>query len=392
MYLSTLKNKKRKLSYILVLNNSHSEYNIIKCFLKLGYKVITVGAVKPYIKNKNLKHFKIDFKNIKHIKSKISKYNIKFIVPSANDLSVFSAYKISRKFSDNLQIINLLHNKLLFRKFYKKINYQLINNFKRIKINYPYLLKPVIGGGGKGIVLVNNKKDFLNFKFEKDKREFVIEEYIIGSDHGVFTLIKNKKIVFIFFDSEQRYINPFTVSSTSSVTKLKKRDKNLFFKEASKLIKKLNLVDGILHFQTKFNKKKKFFIIEVTRRIPGDMYLRFVSLSLNISLEENIINLLLKNKNSIFDKKVSEFDNIQNKFIIRKILMSPKNGWLHKIQISNKIKKNIVEKHYLVKIGEKIENYMDKRIGIFFLKFKTQEELELTLKNIDKLIKVKIYD
>jgi predicted ATP-grasp superfamily ATP-dependent carboligase len=258
MYLSTLKNKKKKLSYILVLNNSHSEYNIIKCFLKLGYKVITVGAVKPYIKNKNLKHFKIDFKNIKHIKSKISKYNIKFIVPSANDLTVFSAYKISRKFSDHLRIINLLHNKLLFRKFYKKINFQLINNFKKIKINYPYLLKPVIGGGGKGIVLVNNKKDFLNFKFEKDKQEFVAEEYIIGSDHGVFTLIKNKKIVFIFFDCEQRYINPFTVSSTSSVTKLKKRDKNLFFKEANKLIKKLNLVDGILHFQTKFNKKKNF--------------------------------------------------------------------------------------------------------------------------------------
>jgi hypothetical protein len=122
------------------------------------------------------------------------------------------------------------------------------------------------------------------------------------------------------------------------------------------------------------------------------MYLRFVSLSLNISLEENIINLLLKNKNSIFDKKLSKFNNIQNKFIIRKILMAPKNGWLQKIQISNKIKKNIVEEHYLVKIGEKIDNYMDKRIGIFFLKFKTQEELELTIKNIDNLIKVKIYD
>jgi hypothetical protein len=122
------------------------------------------------------------------------------------------------------------------------------------------------------------------------------------------------------------------------------------------------------------------------------MYLRFVSLSLNISLEENIINLLLKNKNSIFDKKLSKFNNIQNKFIIRKILMAPKNGWLQKIQISNKIKKNIVEEHYLVKIGEKIDNYMDKRIGIFFLKFKTQKELELTIKNIDNLIKVKIYD
>ena len=46
--------------------------------------------------------------------------------------------------------------------------------------------------------------------------------------------------------------------------------------------------------------------------------------------------------------------------------MAPKNGWLQKIQISNKIKKNIVEKHYLVKIGEKIDNY---RIGVTFLTF-----------------------
>jgi glutathione synthase/RimK-type ligase-like ATP-grasp enzyme len=392
MYLSVSKNKKKKLNYILILNNSHSESGIIKCFLKLGYKVITVGAIKPYVKNKNLKHYKIDFTNIKKIKSKIIKYNIKFVMPSANDLTVFSAHKISRKFIDNLRIINLLHNKLLFRKFYKKIKFQVINDFNKIKINFPYLLKPIIGSGGKGIVLVKNKMDLLNFKVEKEKSEFIAEEYIKGSDHGVFTLIKNKKIVFIFFDSEQRYINPFTVSSTSSVTNLNKRDKNLFFKEASQLIKKLNLINGILHFQTKFNANKKFFIIEVTRRIPGDMYLRFVSLSLDITLEDSIINLLLKNKNSIFDKKLSKFNNISNKFIIRKVLMAPKNGRLNKIQISNKIKKNIVEKHYLVKIGEKIENYMDKRIGIVFLKFKTQKELELTLKIIDNLIKVKIYD
>lgn len=380
----------KKNDSILVLNNSHSEADIILILLKKGFNVITTGRVKPYIKNKNLIHYIIDYTEHKKIKKIVSKYNVKFIFPSANDLSIITSYKLAKRNNDDLKIIKILHDKFKFRKFYNKIKFNLVNDINKIKINFPYLLKPITGSGGKGIIFIRNKYDASKIKIKKYKKKFIAEEYICGSDHGIFTLIKDKKIIFSFFDSEQRYINPFTVSSTSSFSNLKDINKKFFLKEVDEIIKKLNLIDGILHFQVKFNtNKKKFYIIEVTRRIPGDMYLRFMSFSLNISLEENIVNLLLKKRSYKFEEISTDLN--KNNFIIRKILMAPKNGKFFKILISHKIRRNIIEKNIFVKKGETINDFLNKRVGIIFLKFNNKKKLNFVIKNLDNFLKVIVF-
>ena len=72
----------------------------------------------------------------------------------------------------------------------------------------------------------------------------------------VFSLICKQKMVFTFFDTEQRFINPFTVSSTINSSlipkKLKKIQNKITF-----IAQKLKLIDGILHLQIIYNSKKK---------------------------------------------------------------------------------------------------------------------------------------
>lgn len=367
----------------LILNNTHSELEFIKLLKKKYSKVLSLGNQIPFLKGKKIQHFKFDYKNIKKIKAIRNKYKISHIFPGSNDLTLFSLSKLRSSFVDDIKTIRILHNKFLFRKFEKNIkiiNRQSIKQNK--KITYPVLLKPRIGHGGKGILKIANKAE-LKKTLKENKNNFFLEEYKSGSNHGVFTLIYKQKVIFAFFDTEQRYVNPFTVSSTINSCLISKKIKKKITNRISTIVKKLKLRDGILHLQIIYNsQKKKFYIVEITRRMPGDNYLTFIKYSTNLSVEKYIYNLFLNKKFKI--------TNLQKKFIMRKVLMSSKNGKYKGIKVSKKIKNNIIEKKIFVKKNERINDFMQKRLGIIFLKFKNEKLMINVAKNIDNYIDVVI--
>ena len=65
---------------------------------------------------------------------------------------------------------------------------------------YPLLLKPSNLSGGKGIKIISNSKDFNSIRERMvGKKRFdlqIVQEFIDGSNHGFFSLIKNGKIKF----------------------------------------------------------------------------------------------------------------------------------------------------------------------------------------------------
>ena len=368
----------------LLLNNTHSETEFIDVLKKNYKKIYTLGNQKPYNQDSKIKHFKIDYKNIKKIKFIKKKYNIKHIYPGANDLTLFTLANLKNRFVDNLAKINILHNKNLFRNFNKDINIYTQQSFKKKNINdlnYPLLAKPKIGHGGKGIFKIKDRKD-LKFFFKK-KNEYILEEFIEGTNHGVFTLIRNQKIIFIFFDTEQRFLNPYTVSSTINICKISNIEKKKIKDKLHQIIKKLNLKDGIFHVQIIFKKKtNKSFIIEITRRLPGDNYLKFIKYSTGISIEDCILKLFLKKRFRIYLKKKS--------YILRKVLMASSNGHFDKVKISENISRNIIEMKIFYLKNKKIKNFKQDRIGVIFLKFKTKKKLLTITKDIDKYIHVSV--
>ncbi len=366
----------------LLLNNTHSETEFITILKKYYNKIYTLGNQRPYNKDSKIRHIKLDYRNYKRIKSLKKKYNITDIFPGANDFTLLSLANLRIKHIDSLSVIKTLHNKELFRNFNKDINIYSLRDLKKKYINkldYPLLAKPKLGHGGKGIIKIDSQKK-LNSLPKKIKNNYIIEEFIEGSNHGVFTLIKKKKIILTFVDTEQRFINPYTVSSTINYSSISNVIKKKIKKKILEIIKKLKLKDGIFHVQLIFNKKtKKFYIIEVTRRLPGDNYLKFIKYSTDLPIEEYIFKLFLKIKFKIKKKK--------NNFILRKVLMSRSNGYFRSLRISKKIIKNIIEKKIFYK-KKKIKNYLQDRIGIIFFKFKNKKQLLHATKNIDKYVRV----
>ena len=156
-------------------------------------------------------------------------------------------------------------------------------------------------------------------------------------------------------------------------------------KEISFLIKKLNLKDGIFHIQIKYNKiKKKFLILEPFRRIPGDKYLKFVRLSTGYPVEENILRLFL-NETQI-ENKIKD----QQNFILRKILMAPKNGKFQSLKINRALSKKIIDKNIFIRKNEVVKDFYNQRLGIIFFKFRNKTEMIKISKNIDNYIKIRL--
>jgi carbamoylphosphate synthase large subunit len=276
--------------------------------------------------------------------------------------------------------LDTLLNKFFFRKYYKKIPYYHFNK-KISDYDFPILLKKKISSGGKNIYKINNANQLHKIKVKKN--DYFLEKFIEGTDHGVFTIIKDKKILFSFFDNEQRFINPYTVSSTTSYTNIPLIIQKKFLKQILEIVLDLKLVDGILHLQIKYNKlEKKIYIIEITRRIPGDRYMKFVEHATDINVCSLYIDLHL-NKDLLIRK------NKKNKFILRKIVFAKNNGKFLKFVFSNKIKKNIIETTHIFKKNDIIKDYMNQRLAIVFVKFNSRKLLEKFTKDIDKFIKVK---
>ncbi len=372
---------------ILVFNNSHSEYNLLSALSNFSdVKIYTVGKIKPKFL-KNIIHNKIDYTDISKISKLIVRYKIKYLIPCANDLSLFTIAKLKNRkknIFDNKKIIFKIHDKFRFRKYEKRvftdsIKFSLSNKLYKIrKLNFPILMKPKSGSGGKGILKIESEEDLFKLKVPQ-KTNYFFEEFVPGTNHGVFTIIRNKKIIFTFYDTEQRFLNEYTVSSTNSNCPFSKNTKRNFIKKVNKIIKTLSLKDGILHFQVK-HFKSDIKIIELTRRLPGDQYLKFVEIATGYPVIDNIINIYLGDKPKLSPSK--RFN------VLRKVVMANKNGCINKIIINNQIRGNMIWRYDVKCPGNVIKDYLNERIAILIFKFKTKKELAHSTKFIDQLVNV----
>ena len=372
---------------ILVFNNSHSEFNLLSTLSNFSnVKIYTVGKIIPKFKKKII-HKKIDYTDINQISNLIIRYKIKYLIPCANDLSLFTIVKLKNRkknIFDNEKIISKIHDKFKFRKyenqfFRDSIKFSLSNKLHKLReLNFPILMKPKSGSGGKGIIKIESEEDLFKIKVPQ-KTNYFFEEFVPGTNHGIFTLIRDKKIIFTFYDTEQRFLNEYTVSSTNSICPFSKKTKLEFIKKVNKIIESLSLKDGILHFQVK-HYKSNIKIIELTRRLPGDQYLKFVEIATGYPVIENIINIYLGIKTKSLASK--------RYYVLRKVVMADKNGCIKKIIINNQIRRNMIWRYDIKISGNHIKDYLNERIAVLIFKFKTKKELSHSTKFIDRLVNV----
>ena len=363
---------------VLVLGTKNYDYDFFYEFKSIGYECFFCGNQKSSL-IPDEQWIRIDFIDVANIlKFMAHNPDFKYVIPGSNDLSYLSASEISEKCATQNSIIidskkiaenYILKTKFRSQKLYKKIFVPKLFSLKNFQNeNKPFVLKQDKMSGGKGVSIFKNGKHFKKNTNKKEiKENFLVEEYIEGSGHGISYIVKEGKIIFEFYDDEYYCKDKLAVVATSTPSSLSSPHKKVIREFCLDYFKEFKLVDGFFHIQC-IKKDEKIYIIECTRRLPGDYYHEFSSLSLGTSYLRSYIKSFIGYYEIFKSNRIIK--NIVRVVLDDLIISQIKNSK----EIKNLIKMNLIKKKKLdgFRFGENNKTYRKK--GVIFLEFDNPHE------------------
>ena len=387
---------------MLLLGGSHAEIPLIQAAQALGWYVITTGNNRdglghPYADKTVFADFSDKDAMFKLAKSE----DVQAVCSGCNDFALLSTVYVCEKLGlpghDSYTTSLEIHHKDKYRALATRLGIPTPRaitvsvtgtgfaadncaNFDAAIANltFPIIVKPVDLTGGKGIHRAANPEEAREAYKDACSRtrqdHILVEEFVQGTHHGFSAMLVKGKVAFAFSDNEQYFVNKYLVSganspSTSgSETLAKLRD------YSERIARELHLVDGILHIQYIEKPDGTPVIIEICRRPPGDLYIKFVKYATGIDYPKFIVM-------AETGEDISGIADVptQGYWLRHCIMAGPDiaNGsTVRDVTFAPEIQGNIVEKFLWYKPGERIADRLTYKAGIVFFKFRSPEEME----------------
>ena len=372
---------------ILLLDTNFSSAPIYDYLVKLGYKEYVIGNNPNDFLAKSAKNYiHSDYTIISKTRELLQSLKIDYIVPGCNDRSyqVYIELNTNEQFSlsDTSEINEIINNKEKFRSFATSIKLSVprVIKYEDVGDVWPIIVKPVDAYSGMGITIIkesehNMLQSAISFARENSRtKTCIIEEFVEGQLYSHSAFISNKSILIDFIVEEHGTANPFAVDTSRVVYDFSEEMLSKIRKEIYLMVDELGLVDGLIH--TQFIKQgNSFWIIEVTRRCPGDLYSYLIESSTGFNYAKNYTNPFIKQKiclTGISLKKVN---------ILRHTISNPKEGYFSSLQFNLPI--HIDKFVQISTVGDFIKSSPSGRIGLLFIRADSKRELnnfyEITL-------------
>ena len=407
MYISREMNTKKKL---LLLGGSHAEIPLIKAAKELGWYVITTGNNRdglghPYAD----KTVFADFSNKEAMLELARTEGVQAVCSGCNDFALLSTVYVCEKLGipghDSYATSLEIHHKDKYRALATRLGIptpsaKVVHNETEFEqaiatLEFPIIVKPVDLTGGKGIHRAANaieaREAYKNATSRTREDHIVVEEFVQGTNHGFSAMLVKGKVAFAFADNEQYYINKYLVSGANTPSTTQNASLAKLREYSERIARELHLVDGILHIQYIEKADGTPFIIEICRRPPGDLYIKFVKYATGIDYPKFIV--MAETGMDISDIT----DSPTQGFWLRHCVMSDReadengcSGIVRDVSFAPEIQKNIVEKFLWFKPGETITDKLLYKAGIVFFKFDTLEEMTDKTARMTDLVKIVI--
>ena len=396
MYISREMNTKKKL---LLLGGSHAEIPLIKAAKELDWYVITTGNNRdglghPYAD----KTVFADFSNKEAMLELARTEGVQAVCSGCNDFALLSTVYVCEKLGipghDSYATSLEIHHKDKYRALATRLGIptpsaKVVHNETEFEqaiatLEFPIIVKPVDLTGGKGIHRAANA-------IEAREAHIVVEEFVQGTNHGFSAMLVKGKVVFAFADNEQYYINKYLVSGANTPSTTQNASLAKLREYSERIAHELHLVDGILHIQYIEKADGTPFIIEICRRPPGALYIKFVKYATGIDYPKFIVK-------AETGEDISSIADVPTQgFWLRHCVMSDReadengcSGIVRDVSFAPEIQKNIVEKFLWFKPGETITDKLLYKAGIVFFKFDTLEEMTDKTARMTDLVKIVI--
>lgn len=405
---------------LLILGGSHAEIPLIQAAQALGWYVITTGnnrdglghpyADKTVFANYSDKDAMLELARAEGVQA---------VCSGCNDFALLSTVYVCEKLGlpghDSYTTSLEIHHKDKYRALATRlgiptpraITVRNVADFDAAIANltFPIIVKPVDLTGGKGIHRAANPEEAREAYKDACSRtrqdHIVVEEFVQGTNHGFSAMLVKGKVAFAFSDNEQYFVNKYLVSganspSTSgSETLAKLRD------YSERIARELRLVDGILHIQYIEKPDGTPVIIEICRRPPGDLYIKFVKYATGIDYPKFIVL-------AETGEDISGIADVPTQgFWLRHCIMADRQagdiltdgdaspasdkrcqGIVRDVTFSPEIQSNIVEKFLWYKPGDVVTDKLTYKAGIVFFKFDTLEEMANKTARMTDLAKI----
>ena len=393
---------------MLLLGGGHAEIPLIQAAHGLGWYVITTGNAReglghPYAD----KNVFADFSDKDAMLELAKSEGVTAVCSGCNDFALLSTVYVCEKLGlpghDSYATSLEIHHKDKYRALATRLGIptpralvvRSVADFEAAtaQLTFPIIVKPVDLTGGKGIHRAANADEaqiaYKDACSRTRQDHVVVEEFVQGTNHGFSAMLVRGKVAFAFADNEQYFVNKYLVSgantpSTTAATGLTK-----LREYSERIARELNLVDGILHIQYIERADGTPVIIEICRRPPGDLYIKFVKYATGIDYPKFIV--LAETGEDISSIK----DVPTQGFWLRHCIMSDRqagesgcSGTVRDVTFSPEIQGNIVEKFLWYKPGEVITDKLTYKAGIVFFRFDTLAEMQNKTARMTELAKI----
>ena len=324
------------------------------------------------------------------------------VCSGCNDFALLSTAYVCEKLGlpghDSYETSLEIHHKDRYRALAMRLNIPTpkalsVHNAKEFEIalqtlTFPVIVKPVDLTGGKGVHRADNAEEaraaYANALSRTRKDYVVVEEFVVGTNHGFSAYLHNQKVVFYFADNEQYFLNKYMVSGANTPTTTSAHGQKLLCEYSERIAKELKLVDGILHIQYIEKSDGTPVIIEICRRPPGDLYIKFVQYATGVDYPKMLIQA---ETGEACTESLPSLGTPPKPFL-RHCIMAAQKGTVQDVTFAPELQKNIVEKFLWYKKGEPITDPLYYKAGIVFMKFTSPEEMQTLTEKMTDLVKV----
>lgn len=275
---------------ILLTDTNRAAYTVYQALVADGHDVWVVGA-NPHepLAKIAANYVQLDYSDSSKLAAFVEAESFDFLVPGCTDVSYKSCAEVSkRRFPgiDSVEATRAINDKREFRKLANKLGISVprLVSFDDALGMEAVIVKPVDSFSGRGISILRKpereelSKAFADACAMSKTGSALIEEFVTGQLYSHSAFVSGGNIVADFIVQEDCTTNPFTVDTSCVEYEFPEGLLEGLRNDALSLVRELNLVDGLMHTQF-IRKNDRYWLIETTRRCPGDLYALLIEMS-----------------------------------------------------------------------------------------------------------------
>lgn len=275
---------------VLLVDTNFSSGPIHSELLAMGHEVHVVGNnPRDCLAKVSDNYWQLDYSNLDALDSLINTQGFDFLVPGCTDRSYLSCAEVSRsRFPgfDGSEARHAVYNKQGFRQAAELFSLPspgLVDPSTH-ELSMPVIVKPVDGFSGKGVTVLRQPDDdslraaIILARNASSIGQYLIEQHVEGQLYSHSAFIRQSAVWRDFIVREDATANPFVVDTSHVVPEVDDGLLDALRRCIETVVACLGLVDGLLHTQFIWD-GRKFWLIELTRRCPGDLYSQLIELS-----------------------------------------------------------------------------------------------------------------